>query len=175
MKKQVSAIVMIATLFGCGSKNTNLKTVDYVDAERYMGKWYDIASFPQRFQKNCTCTTAEYVQIDAETIKVYNRCIDAETGKVKDVAGKAFIADKTTNAKLKVQFFWPFKGDYWIIELAEDYSYAVVSEPGKDYLWILSRTPQMPEDQFQGIIKRLKEKGFDTNRIVRTPQNCDVQ
>ena len=138
-----------------------------------MGKWYDVASFPQRFQKNCKCTTAEYKLIDDETVEVYNRCIDTETGKVKDITGKAFIEDKTTNARLKVQFFWPFKGDYWIIELADDYSYAVVSEPGKDYLWILSRTPQMDVELLQSIIGRLKEKGFDTDRIVRTVHDCD--
>jgi len=173
MKNKFTLIVMLLTLFGCGNEDSDLKTVENVEVERYMGKWYDVASFPQRFQKNCKCTTAEYELIDDETVKVFNRCIDTKTGKVKDITGKAFIADKSTNAKLKVQFFWPFKGNYWIIELAEDYSYAVVSEPGKDYLWILSRTPQMPEAQLQGIINRLKEKGFDTDRIVRTVHNCE--
>ncbi len=161
------------TLLGCGAADSDLKAVASVDAQRYMGKWYDIASFPQRFQKDCKCTSAEYKLLNDETIEVFNRCIDSKTGKVKDVTGKAFIADKTTNAKLKVQFFWPFKGDYWVIELAEDYSYAVVSEPGKEYLWILSRTPKMDEQLYTGIVSRLKEKGFDTNKIVRTVHDCD--
>jgi apolipoprotein D and lipocalin family protein len=172
MKKKLGIIATILALFGCGEKDSDLKAVEFVDAEKYMGTWYDVASFPQRFQKNCKCTTAEYALIDEKTVKVYNRCINKENGKVQDISGKAFIVDTKTNAKLKVQFFWPFKGDYWIIELAEDYSYAVVSEPGKDYLWILSRTPQMPEDQLEGIIERLAEKGFDVDRIQRTVHDC---
>jgi apolipoprotein D and lipocalin family protein len=173
MKKHLGIFATLLALLGCGEKETDLKTVDYVDAEKYMGTWYDVASFPQRFQKNCKCTSAEYKLLDDETIEVYNRCINKETGKVQDITGKAFIADKTTNAKLKVQFFWPFKGAYWIIELADDYSHAVVSEPGKNYLWILSRTPNMPKEQLDAIIDRLKEKGFDTSRIVFTTHDCE--
>jgi len=174
MKKiKILAMASLFTLLGCGSADSDLQAVANVDAQRYMGKWYDIASFPQRFQKDCKCTSAEYKLLDDETVEVFNRCIDSKTGKVKDITGKAFIADKTTNAKLKVQFFWPFKGDYWVIELAEDYSYAVVSEPGKEYLWILSRTPNMDEQLYTDIVSRLKEKGFDTGKIVRTVHDCD--
>ena len=173
MKIKFLLMASLLTLFGCGNADSDLQAVDKVDAQRYMGKWYDIANFPQRFQKNCKCTSAEYKLLDDETVEVYNYCLDSETGKVKDITGKAFIADKTTNAKLKVQFFWPFKGDYWIIELADDYSYAVVSEPGKEYLWILSRTPKMDENLLQAIIGRLKEKGFDTSKIVRTVHDCE--
>lgn len=173
MKYKILIMASLLTLVGCGSVDTDLQTVARVDAQRYMGKWYDVASFPQRFQKNCKCTSAEYTLVDDETVEVFNRCIDSETGEVKDIKGKAFIADKTTNAKLKVQFFWPFKGDYWIIELAEDYSYAVVSEPGKNYLWILSRTPKMDEQLLDDIIEHLKQKGFDTGKIVRTVHDCE--
>ena len=173
MKIKFLLMASLLTLFGCGNADSDLQAVDKVDAQRYMGKWYDIANFPQRFQKNCKCTSAEYKLLDDETVEVYNYCLDSETGKVKDITGKAFIADKTTNAKLKVQFFWPFKGDYWIVELADDYSYAVVSEPGKEYLWILSRTPKMDENLLQAIIGRLKEKGFDTSKIVRTVHDCE--
>ena len=173
MKIKFLLMASLLTLFGCGNADSDLQAVDKVDAQRYMGKWYDIANFPQRFQKNCKCTSAEYKLLDDETVEVYNYCLDSETGKVKDITGKAFIADKTTNAKLKVQFFWPFKGDYWIIELADDYNYAVVSEPGKEYLWILSRTPKMDENLLQAIIGRLKEKGFDTSKIVRTVHDCE--
>ena len=173
MKIKFLLMASLLTLFGCGNADSDLQAVDKVDAQRYMGKWYDIANFPQRFQKNCKCTSAEYKLLDDETVEVYNYCLDSETGKVKDITGKAFIADKTTNAKLKVQFFWPFKGDYWIVELADDYSYAVVSEPGKEYLWILSRTPTMDENLLEAIIGRLKEKGFDTSKIVRTVHDCE--
>ncbi len=168
MKIRIMAMAGLFALLGCGSADSDLRTVANVDVERYMGKWFDIANFPQRFQKDCKCTSAEYKLLADKTVEVFNRCIDSKTGEVKDITGKAFVADKTTNAKLKVQFFWPFKGDYWIVELADDYSYAVVSEPGKEYLWILSRTPQMDNQVYEGIVSRLKEKGFDISKIVRT-------
>ena len=91
-------------------------------------------------------------------------------GKQSYIKGKAFVVENTGNAKLKVQFFWPFKGDYWIIDLADDYSYAVVSNPSKKYLWILSRTSKMDAAVYQQIIARLKEKGFDLTNLKMTEQ-----
>ena len=85
--------------------------------------------------------------------------------------GKAFEEKKSGNAKLKVQFFWPFKGKYWIIDLADDYSYAVVSHPDKNYLWILSRTAKIQAVTYQQILSRLKEKGFDLTKIQLTEQS----
>jgi len=80
------------------------------------------------------------------------------------------VVDRTTNAKLEVSFFGPFWGDYWIIDLAEDYSYAVVGHPGRDYLWILARTPTMPEATYREIVARLRAQGYQTPRLVRTLQ-----
>ncbi len=149
-----------------------LQTVPIVDLNRYAGKWYEIASYPQRFQKGCTCTTAEYTATDKGYIIVENRCNKASVnGKQSYIKGKAFVEKNSGNAKLKVQFFWPFRGKYWIIDLAEDYSYAVVSEPNKKYLWILSRTPKMDEITYQQITNRLKEKGFDLIKLQKTKQN----
>ena len=149
-----------------------LQTVPIVDLNRYAGKWYEIASYPQRFQKGCTCTTAEYTATDKGYIIVENRCNkDSVNGKQSYIKGKAFVEKNSGNAKLKVQFFWPFRGKYWIIDLAEDYSYAVVSEPNKKYLWILSRTPKMDEITYQQITNRLKEKGFDLIKLQKTKQN----
>ena len=148
-----------------------LQTVPNVDLKKYAGKWYEIASYPTRFQKRCTCTTAEYTVTDKDYIIVENRCNkDSVNGKKSYVKGKAFVQKNTGNAKLKVQFFWPFKGKYWIIDLADDYSYAVISNPSKKYLWILSKTPQMSDFTYQQITARLKQKGFDLNKIKRTKQ-----
>jgi apolipoprotein D and lipocalin family protein len=148
-----------------------LQTVPNVDLNKYTGKWFEIASYPQRFQKGCHCTTAEYTLSDKDYIIVENRCNrDSITGKPSYIKGKAFIEKNSGNAKLKVQFFWPFKAKYWIIDLANDYSYAVVSHPNKNYLWILSREPQMNEEIYSQIISRLKEKGFDLNKIQKTVQ-----
>lgn len=148
-----------------------LETVPYVDLKKYAGRWYEIASFPQSFQKGCNCTTAEYTLTDKGFVIVENRCNKGSmNGKQSYIKGKAFVVENSGNAKLKVQFFWPFKGKYWIIDLAEDYSYAVVGHPNRKYLWILSRTPKMIETIYQQIIVRIKEKGFDISKIMRTNQ-----
>ncbi|HEY9177715.1 MAG TPA: lipocalin family protein [Flavipsychrobacter sp.] len=145
-----------------------LETVPEVDVQRYMGKWYEIASFPQSFQKGCSCTVAEYELMDNGKVRVTNSC-DAK-GKRKVAKGKAWVTEKSTNAKLKVSFFWPFSGKYWIIDLADDYSYAVVGHPNRDYLWILSRTPQMDAQTYRQITERAKAKGFDITRLQKTRQ-----
>ena len=150
------------------SNAQELKTVPHVDLEKYSGTWYEIASFPQRFQKGCECTTAKYTPTDKGYVIVENRC--KKKGKESYIKGKAFIEKDSSNAKLKVQFFWPFKGKYWIIDLAEDYSYAVVSHPNREYLWILSRNPKLDENTYNGIITRLKEKGFDFSKLKLTTQ-----
>jgi apolipoprotein D and lipocalin family protein len=149
-----------------------LQTVPYVDLKKYEGKWYEIASFPQFFQKGCHCTTAEYTLTDKDFVIVENRCNkDSVNGKQSYIKGKAFVVENSGNAKLKVQFFWPLKAKYWIIDLADDYSYAVVGHPNKKYLWILSRTATMDDSTYQQIIFRIKEKGFDISKIKLTRQN----
>ncbi len=156
-----------------GPQDRPLATVPSVDLQRYMGRWYDIASFPQRFQKGCHCTTADYEMTDKGYVRVINTCRrDAADGKVTTANGKAFVVKGSGNAKLRVQFFWPFRGDYWIIDLAEDYSYAVVGEKKREYLWILARTPQIDEGLYQAIVGRCAEKGFDVSKLVRTDQAC---
>jgi apolipoprotein D and lipocalin family protein len=144
---------------GTAIQSQPLETVPNVDLKKYAGKWYEIASYPQRFQKGCHCTTAEYTLSEKGFVIVENRCNrDSINGKQSYIKGKAFIEKNSGNAKLKVQFLWPFRGKYWIIDLADDYSYAVVSHPNKKYLWILSRTSKMNEETYQQIIFRLKEK-----------------
>ncbi|MBX7108094.1 MAG: lipocalin family protein [Chitinophagales bacterium] len=148
-----------------------LQTVLYVDLDKYAGKWYEIASYPQRFQKGCYCTTAVYTLSSKGYVIVENRCnLNSINGKQSYIKGKAFVEKNSGNAKLKVQFFWPFTAKYWIIELAEDYSYAVVSHPNQKYLWILSRTPAMDEALYAQILNRLHEKNFDVTKLQRTIQ-----
>jgi len=152
-------------------KAQSLQTVPKVDLNKYSGIWYEIASYPQRFQKGCHCTTAEYTLSDKGYVVVENRCNkDSLTGKQSYIRGKAFVEKKSGNSKLKVQFFWPFRGKYWIIELADDYSYAVVGHPNRKYLWILSRTPKMSDETYNQILTRLKEKHFDLSKLKLTPQ-----
>lgn len=164
------SIVFFVSLSTIAMSQT-LQTVPYVDLKKYAGKWYEIASLPQRFQNGCNCTTAEYTLTDKDYVIVENRCNrDSTNGKQSYVKGKAFIVENSGNAKLKIQFFWPFRGKYWIIDLASDYSYAVIGHPNKKYLWVLSRTSTMNESIYQQIIARVKEKGFDISKIIRTKQ-----
>jgi apolipoprotein D and lipocalin family protein len=169
-------LLSLVSMLSCGvmGKKSELKTVPFVDVQRYAGKWYEIASFPQSFQKGCHCTTAEYSPTDKGYLIVENRCNKGGTkGSLSSIKGKAFIQDNTGNAQLKVQFFWPFRGKYWIIDLAPDYSYAVVSHPNRKYLWILSRTPKMSDTTYNAILARLKTNDFDLTQLQRTVQECE--
>ena len=153
-----------------------LTVVDSVDLERYLGKWYEIASYPAWFQKGCTGSTAEYSLLPDGKIQVVNRCRkDSLEGPLKESKGKAEVVYSATNAKLKVWVFWPFKGNYWIIDLNPNYQWAVVGEPARKYLWILSRTPTMDAAVYQGILKRLPQKGYDPDKLRRTEQAIVAQ
>lgn len=166
---------MLSTIMGC-AKSQPLVTVSQVDLKKYCGRWYDIASYPARFQKGCRCTTAEYELIPGKHfIRIKNRCIRFRNGKSKisTAIGKAFVVKGSNNAKLKVQFFWPFRGDYYIIGLADDYSWAVVGHPNRKYLWILSRESYMPTDTYNSILHLIKSKGYNLKILQKTPQNCD--
>jgi apolipoprotein D and lipocalin family protein len=162
-----------ASANAAGSADKPLATVPSVDLEKYMGRWYEIASFPQSFQKGCHCTTAEYSMTDKGYVRVVNTCRkDAADGKIKTANGKAFVVEGSGNAKLRVQFFWPFRGDYWIIDLASDYAYAVVGDPSRKYLWVLCRTPRMDEALYREIVGRAAGKGFDVSKLVLNDQSC---
>jgi apolipoprotein D and lipocalin family protein len=169
--------LIVVLLSACATTTTErlglppLQTVAKVDLSRYTGTWFEIASYPQRFQEGCTGTTATYTLRDDGEIGVVNRCRKGSLqGEEDSVEGRARVVDKTTNAKLEVTFFWPFWGDYWIIDLGKDYEYAVVGHPSRDYLWILSRTPNMDDSVYKGIFDRLQAKGYSPDRLQRTVQ-----
>jgi len=168
-------LIICIALAGC-SKDQPLQVVDSVDLSRYTGLWYDIASYPVSFQKDCHCTTAEYQLVPGKDyIRVINRCIRISEGKseLSRAEGKAFVVKGSNNARLKVQFFWPFRGDYYITALADDYSWAVVGHPSRKYLWILSRESFMPTDQYEEIVNLIRLRGYNPALIRRTPHNCE--
>ena len=172
MSLKKSGILFIWFLFITGCAQVSylpLDVVDYVDLERYLGTWYEIASYPASFQSGCVATHAEYSLREDGKIKVVNRCSDKTLDGPERVAeGVARVVDEETNAKLKVSFFWPFEGDYWIIDLDEHYQWAVVGEPSRKYLWILSRTPVMGPDLYRHITGRLLQTGYDPGKLRRT-------
>jgi apolipoprotein D and lipocalin family protein len=169
-----SAAVTIPTLVSA-DKQPPPETVAYVDLARYAGSWYEIASIPNRFQKHCRGNTmASYRPIEQQRIEVINSCLDKD-GKVDSATGVARIVDSSSNAKLEVSFVslfgWQlFWGDYWIIELAPDYSYVIVGTPNFRYGWILSRTPLLSAEIRKRLDERLRAAGYDPSVFVDTPQ-----
>jgi apolipoprotein D and lipocalin family protein len=150
-----------------------LEVVPRVELSRYTGTWYEIARYPNSFQKDCIHSSAVYKLGSDGSISVINSCL--KNGAMKTAKGKARVVDPFTNARLKVSFFWPFSGDYWIIDLGEDYDYAVVSEPRRKYLWILARNPRMDDGLYAEILQRIREKGFDPRILIKNPMPLSSQ
>jgi apolipoprotein D and lipocalin family protein len=159
-----------------GQKLSELIAVNHVNLEKYAGIWYEIAKIPNSFQKNCTRNTkAEYILRNDGKLNVVNTCIESD-GKINTAKGVARVVDTNTNAKLEVSFvnilginlFW---GDYWIIGLGDNYSYALVGTPNRKYGWILSRTPKLEQEQVDRINEKLKIKGYDPAKFEFTIQD----
>lgn len=140
-----------------------------VDLQRYLGRWYELARYEQGFQKDCDGVTADYALRDDGMISVLNSCRRPD-GKVTQAKGRAKIVDAVTGAKLKVSFFGPFYGNYWVLDRAEDYSWAIIGEPSGRYLWVLSREANPGEASVEALIARTRALGYDTNMLRRTRQ-----
>jgi apolipoprotein D and lipocalin family protein len=174
MKKEIIATTALAGIgiaaaaITFASRNEPLETVAHVELDKYLGKWYEIAAFPQNFEKGCTNATAEYSLRDDGLIAIKNSCL--VDGKPRIAEGKARVTDKKTNARLEVQFTWLPNGKYWIIALAPDYSYAVVGHPNRKYLWILGRKPVMDNMTYNHLVLVAASKGFDIRKLVKTVQ-----
>ena len=163
----ISGIVssIAAALTGCGS-TSDIAAVRDFEPERYMGTWYEIARLPQYFERDLDEVTAQYTLQDDGTIKVVNS--GKRDGEPKSATGAAKLKHpdaKPLTGELRVSFFWPFYADYRIIELAPDYSYAVVTAGSRDYLWVLSRKPTMDKTQLDTILNRTKDLGFDLGEL----------
>lgn len=158
------------------NSNHEVTTVPFVELDKYLSKWFEISSIPQFFQRKCESNvTAEYFIDSEKTIKVVNSC-DEKDGARKIAEGRARIEDSKTNAKLKVTFvkffrwIYAFGGDYWVIDLAPDYRYAVVGHPSREYAWILSRTPNMDEKDLISISNNLVNQGYDLCKLMTSKQ-----
>lgn len=150
-------------------------TVPSVDLDRYAGTWFELARFPNRFQDQCAGDVrATYARRADGRIDVLNRCRERD-GTTSDAKGVARVVDAKTNARLEVRFspkwlswlpsVW---GDYWIIGLADDYSWATVGSPDRKYLWILARTPDLPPADYARAVAAAGDNGFETSRLART-------
>jgi len=147
------------------------RTVDDLDIERYLGTWYEIARFPHSFERNLVGVTATYSLREDGKIKVVNRGYRRSLeGRPSKAVGKAKIPDKNDPARLKVSFFLFFYGDYFVLELDEDYRWAMVGSSSPDYFWILSRTPQMDRETLGMLLENARRRGYDLDRLIMVEQ-----
>ncbi len=190
MKKYILALflptflIFAATVSGQQNESkatAALTTVPSVDLKRYSGKWFEIARYENKFQKQCVGnTTATYAIKTDGKVEVINECLK-KNGEIERARGEARIVDKKTNAKLEVRFapaalsfltaVW---GDYWILELDDNYQYTVIGDPKRKYFWILSRTPELSDATYQNILRRAEKLGFDPAKVYKTPQKVEA-
>ena len=163
--------IMMASILS-GNPSGDLPTVKQVDLQRYSGLWYEIARLPNSFEKDLECVTARYTILKNGKIEVLNRGFSTKKGDFKNSKGKATQPDNNFPGRLKVTFFWPFSGDYYIIALDKDYSWALVGSPTRDYLWVLSRTKQLDDSIYADLVAKAGELGFDTGQLHKVKHNC---
>lgn len=144
------------------------RVVKELELTRYIGKWYEIARFDHRFERGLERVTAVYSLGDNGKIEVINS--GYKEGRLHKAKGKAKIPNPNEPGKLKVSFFWFFYSDYFVLELDEQYSYVLVGSSSDKYLWILSRTPQMPDDRLKDLLKRAEARGYDTGKFIYVDQ-----
>lgn len=162
-------LLTLLLLVSCSSKYPPLKKVDHVDIPRFMGKWYVIANIPTVFEKGGTNSIEEYSWNEKED-RIDVMFTMMKNGEKKEYPQKAWVENKS-GSHWKIQFFWPLKFDYLVIDLAPDYSWTVVGVPDRDYVWIMARGPKLDENVLNGIIERLKAQHYETDEIKMVPQN----
>lgn len=142
-----------------------------IELERYLGTWYELARFDNFFERGCAGVSATYTKRPDGDVRVENRCVkETLDGKRSSVEGKAWVPDPSEPGKLKVQFFWPFSGPYWVLEVATDYSWALIGHPKKSSCWVFSRTPAVAPALYEQLVEKLRARGYDTTKLLKTPQ-----
>ncbi|BCW88621.1 Outer membrane lipoprotein Blc [Alphaproteobacteria bacterium SO-S41] len=166
MRAAALAAALAVTAACTPATDASLTTVEHVDLKRYLGVWHELARYENRFQgPECLNVTAQYGLDKDGDVSVLNSCRNA-AGDITDQAeGYAVVADPVSNAKLRVSFFWPFFGDYWIVALADDYSWVIVTAPGREYLWILTRDAMTPDVLKDQLVAKVRALGFDTSQL----------
>lgn len=166
-------VIMLLSIFSCQSEE-ELPTVKELDLKQYAGTWYEIARLPNSFEKGLDCVSATYSLREDGKVGVMNRGRKTDDTSVwKDIEGTARIPNKEEPGRLKVTFFWPFAGDYYIINVASDYSFALVGSPDRKFLWILGRERILAESTSESLLEQAKKLGFDTSKVIRVKQDCE--
>ena len=173
MKRAILTLLSIMFFYSAHSQNKP-SVVASVDLKKYTGTWYEIARLPNSFERKLKCISANYTIREDGKITVLNKGhYLTDPSKVNSAKGVAWVPDVKSPAKLKVQFFWPFSGDYWIIYLEKDYKYVLVGDPSFKYLWILSREKTMDNPTYQMLLKTAVDNGFDIKPLIKVDQDCN--
>ncbi|MXV37069.1 lipocalin [Flavobacteriaceae bacterium Ap0902] len=159
----------LVLLTSCGSKKA-LTTVNELDKEQYLGTWYEIQRFPHSFEKDLQCVTATYTLREDGKINVLNKGFDGE--KWREADGKAWTPNADKPGELKVEFFWPFAGDYYIIE-TDPAKYSLVGAPDREYLWILAREKSLDDVTLNRLRTRAEKLGSDISKLEEVHHNCE--
>ena len=162
----MAAILMTSS--ACKAQSINSSTIDNLDLKRYMGRWYELARYDHRFERNMERCEAFYTLEPDGMIAVRNSGIDAKTGMLRITDGKAKLGKQP--GQLRVSFFLFFYSDYNILALGEDYDWALVGSKSPKYLWILSRTPSLPESTLEYILSEADARGYDTDGLIWVKQ-----
>ena len=177
MGKTITLLLsLLILLTSCKGQNSMIdKTVvKNLEIEKYLGLWYEIARYDHKFERGLVGVTANYSMREDGKIKVvnagYKNTLDGERS---EAIGKAKIPNPDVPSKLKVSFFWIFYADYFVLELDKDYQWAVIGSRSDNYLWILSRTPEMEESIYNDLLNKLKSRGYDVSKLIRVEQKID--
>lgn len=163
----VLAALILVLLSSCTGAPDGVSVVRGFELDRYLGTWYEIARLDHRFERGLSAITANYSLRDDGGVHVVNRGLNEESGEWDEAIGKAYFIGASDVGQLKVSFFGPFYGGYNIVELDKsDYQYSLVVGPDRDYLWILSRTPQMDPDILRSLVDKARELGFATDELI---------
>jgi apolipoprotein D and lipocalin family protein len=145
-----------------------------IDFDRYVGVWFEQARFENFFEKGCAGVSSAYSKKPEGGLRVINRCFqDGLDGAQKTAEGSAWAPDPKQPGKLKLQFFWPFSGDSWVLEVAPDYSWALVGNPAKSSAWVLSRKRQIDETLYSTLVEKLRARGYEVDKLIRVAQRAE--
>lgn len=171
-RNAISVVFAVVALTACASRGPEMQTVDYVDIDRFMGSWYVIANIPTFLEKNAYNAVETYELNEDGTIgTTFTFRKGSFDGQLKEYNPKAFILDENTNARWGMRFVWPIKADYRIVYLDDAYTKTIIARQKRDFVWIMARTPTISEAEYDTLVARVAQIGYDTSLLQRVPQN----
>jgi lipocalin len=173
VKKTLSLLILALVFVSCKSQSTMIdkSVVKDLDIEKYLGTWYELARYDHSFERGLVGVTATYSMRQDGKIKVVNAGYrDSLTGEKSEAIGKAKIPDPKVPSKLKVSFFWIFYADYYVLELDDNYQWAIIGSKSDSYLWILSRKPVIEQKLYDELLQKIKDRGYDTDLLIKVEQ-----